>query len=92
VYLLRAHELWPGGPAYLGFFGLDSTAALAGASVIRARHADLLLEEGFSMLEIAGPVPGRVGDTRWAGGWESRVILREPSRDSARTPAPRTAA
>jgi hypothetical protein len=78
-YVLRLRELWPGGPNYLGFFGLDSTMALLLAHLLRRRHAELLHEEGFAIVELNGSnIPARAPDMRWSLGWESRVILRAP--------------
>ena len=81
-YVLRLRELWPGGPGYLGFFGLDGTAALLFSDVLRRRHTDLLHEEGFAIVELTGPgaVPEREPDMRWASNWRSEVILRAPAR------------
>ena len=81
-YVLRLDELWPGGPGYLGFFGLDSTMALLFATLLRHRHADLLTEEGFAIVELNGAanVPARAPDMRWGFAWESRVILRAPAQ------------
>jgi hypothetical protein len=79
AYLLRLRELWPGGPGYLGFFGMDSTAALAWSHLLRHRHADLLHTEGFFMAELSGPLPGHVSNLRWADAWRSEIILRAPA-------------
>jgi hypothetical protein len=96
AYLLRRRALWPGGPGYLGFFGMDSTTALAWSHLLRHRHADLLQAEGFFMAELTGLLPGRVSDLRWALSWSSRVILRAPELGpnvlSARAPGERPAA
>jgi hypothetical protein len=78
AYLLRLPELFPGGPGYLGVFGMDSLTALVWSQLLRHRHADLLQGEGLVIAELSGPVPGRVHDLRWALGWESRIILRAP--------------
>lgn len=79
-YVLRLRELWPGGPGYLGFFGLDSTTALLLAHILRHRHSELLLEEGFAIVELSGAsgVPDREPDMRWADDWHSEIILRAP--------------
>jgi hypothetical protein len=78
AYLLRTRELWPGGPGYLGFFGMDSTTAAAWSHLLRHRHADLLESEGFVMAELSGKLPGRVSNLDWALDWSSRVVLRAP--------------
>ncbi len=94
-YVLRLRELWPGGPGYLGFFGLDSTTALLLAYILRHRHSELLLEEGFAIVELSGGarVPDREPDMRWANDWRSEIILRAPAhfapnKTSARKPRP----
>ena len=78
AYVLRLRELWPGGPGYLGFFGMDSVTALIWSQLLRRRHIDLLQNEGFYIAELCGPLPDRAPDLRWTLGWESRVILRAP--------------
>jgi hypothetical protein len=97
AYLLRKRALWPGGPGYLGFFGMDSTTALAFSQLLRHRYAELLQTEGFFMVELSGPLPGRVSDLRWALDWTSEIILRAPvdptpREDSAQDPEQRPAA
>jgi hypothetical protein len=76
AYVLRLRELYPGGPGYLGFFGMCSTTTLLWSHLLRFRHADLLHDEGFTIAEIAGAVPKREPDMRWADGWKSQIILR----------------
>jgi hypothetical protein len=95
AYLLRRRELWPGGPGYLGFFGMDSTVGLAWSHLLRHRHADLLEREGFFVAELAGELPGRVATLDWALDWRSQIILRAPfapNSPSERTPSERSAA
>jgi hypothetical protein len=97
AYLLRKNELWPGGPGYLGFFGMDSTITLAWSHLLRHRHADLLQTEGFFVAELAGKLPGRVSNLDWALDWRSEIILRAPGGlapniSSAQNPTERPAA
>jgi hypothetical protein len=96
AYLLRKNELWPGGPAYLGFFGMDSTTTLVWSHLLRRRHADLLQQQGFFMAELSGKLPGRVSNLDWALDWRSEIILRpggfDPSFSSSQNPGERPAA
>jgi hypothetical protein len=80
AYLLRLRELYPGGPGYLGFFGLDSTTTLIWSHLLRHRHADLLHEEGFAIAEISGPIPVREPDLEFAEEWKSEIILHAKAR------------
>lgn len=76
AYLLRVRELHPGGPGYLGFFGLDSTTTLVWSHLLRHKHTELLHEEGFAIAEISGPIPMREPDMAFAEEWKSEIVLR----------------
>ena len=72
-------ELWPGGPSYLGFFGMDAASTVAWACLLRHRHSDLLLRPGFHLVElITAPIPERVPDLRWALEWQAVPLLSVP--------------
>jgi hypothetical protein len=79
AFLLRVKELWPGGPGYVGAFGMDSTTTLVWSHLLRHRHPELLSQEGFVMAELSGPTPGRVPNMKFADEWRSEVILRAPA-------------
>jgi hypothetical protein len=89
AFLLRKRELWPGGPGYLGFFGMDSTVGVAWSHLLRHRHADLLESDGFVMAELSGKAPGPVENLDWALEWESKIILRAPANFAPKTPSAR---
>jgi hypothetical protein len=76
VFLVVQPELWPGGPTFVGFFGMDGVSTLAWAHLLRHRHSDLLHQPGFHMLELhSAPVPERVPDMRWADEWRAELLF-----------------
>ena len=76
AFLLRTRELWPGGPGYLGIFGMDGTTTLIWAHLLRTRHRRLLEEPGFVMAELAiGAIPARTPNLGFAQGWDAQIIL-----------------
>jgi hypothetical protein len=76
AFLLHTRELYPGGPGYIGIFGMDGTTTLIWAHMLRTRHRDLLATPGFVMAEIeTGAIPLRTTDLGFARSWETKVIL-----------------
>jgi hypothetical protein len=76
AFLLRIRELWPGGPGYLGVYGMDGTTTLVWAYLLRTRHRALLEEPGFAMAELTmGEIPSRTGDLGFVQGWQAKIIL-----------------
>jgi hypothetical protein len=76
VFALRVAELWPGGPGYLGAFGLDGTISLVWAYLLSARHEELIREPGFAMVELSGcQIPKRPTDLEFALDWKAEVVL-----------------
>jgi hypothetical protein len=79
AFVVNQPELWPGGPTYVGFFGMDGAATLAWACLLQERHRDLLVRPGFHMVElITAPIPARVPDLRWALDWKSELLMSVP--------------
>ncbi len=77
AFLLRRKELWPGGPGYLGIFGMDGTTTLVWAYLLRMRLRALLEEPGFAMAELCmGAIPKRTPNLDFAQGCDVEVILR----------------
>ena len=75
-YVLRVEELWPGGPGYLGFFGMDSRFTLAWASMLRERFPDFVREPGFAMVELSeGATPTRPTDIAFHSDWSAEVVV-----------------
>lgn len=77
AFLLRVRELWPGGPGYIGIFGMDGTMSLIWAYLLRTRHFDLLGEDGFAMVELSGSIPQRPTSLAFADAWQSKVLLQQ---------------
>jgi hypothetical protein len=79
AFVVNQPELWPGGPRYIGFFGMDGASTLAWAYLLQQRHFDLLVRPGFHMVElITAPIPARVPDLQWAMDWKSEVLMSVP--------------
>ncbi len=79
AFLVRERELWPGGPGYLGFFGMDAVTTLIWAYLLRERHPELLSEPGFVMVELSGPpLPIRPTDLSFADAWKAQVLIQKP--------------
>ena len=77
AFLLRVPELWPGGPGYLGVFGMDGTSTLIWAWQLRHRAPRLLRQPGFVMAELCGgPLPKRSTDYTWMDRWAMEVVLQ----------------
>ncbi len=51
-FLLRVDELWPGGPGFVGAFGMNAIATLALCMQLRFRFSDLLSRRGLTMVEL----------------------------------------
>lgn len=79
AFLVVHPELWPGGPTYVGAFGLDGHATLAQAYLVRNRHPELLTQPGFHMMELQYvPVSERVPDLSWALEWKLELLFSVP--------------
>lgn len=79
AFILRTRELWPGGPGYLGFFGMSSETTLVLAHLLRKQLGDLLCEPAFTQLELTGPrVPKRPTDLGFANDWKAETVIRYP--------------
>ena len=86
AFLVNHPELWPGGPSYVGAFGMDGHATLAQAYLLRHRHPELLTQPGFHMMELHSvPVSERVPDLKWALEWKLELLFSVPP---ATSPAP----
>lgn len=77
AFLLRVRELWPGGPGYVGAFGMDGSTSLIWCYLLRTRHADLLREDGFVMVELSGSIPQRPTSLAFADAWLSKILLQQ---------------
>lgn len=77
AFLLRVRELWPGGPGHVGGFGMDGSTSLIWAYLLRTRHADLLREDGFVMVELSGSIPSRPTSLAFADAWKSQILLQQ---------------
>ncbi len=78
AFLLRREELWPGGPGYVGTFGMDGTMSVIWAYLLRHKHAELLEKPGFTMVEMTtGPLPERPSGLHFSEGWEVEIIAHE---------------
>lgn len=76
AFLLRHEEIWPGGPDYIGLFGMTSLASGAWARIVCQRMPDLLMAPGFVMAELRpGDAPEHNGSLEYADGWGAEVIL-----------------
>ena len=79
VFLLRLPRLPRRDVGYVGTIGIDGIANLVWGHLLRRRHADLLREPGFVMVELVGaPLPERPTDYRWALGWRAEILFRVP--------------
>ena len=79
AFLVRERELWPEGPGYLGFFGMDAVTTLIWAHLLRERHPELLREPAFVMAELSGPpIPVRPTDLSFADAWKAQVLIQKP--------------
>lgn len=77
AFLLRLEELWPGGPGYLGIFGMTGATTAPWARMLRTRLPHLLVEPGFVMAELSpGNIPIRTSSLEYSDGWGVEVILR----------------
>lgn len=77
AFLLRVRELWPGGPGYVGAFGMDGSTSLIWSYLIRTRYPDLLREDGFVMAELSGSIPKRPTSLAFADAWTSKLLLQQ---------------
>jgi len=76
AFLLHAPAIWPGGPAYVGIFGMHGLSTLAWAWQLRNVMPELLEKPGFTMVElVAGDVPERPTDLRWMSTWSVEPVL-----------------
>jgi hypothetical protein len=79
AFLLRVLELWPGGPGYLGIFGMDGTSTLIWAWLLRHRAPELLRQPAFVMADLCGgQIPERPTDLSWIGRWNVELVLQHP--------------
>lgn len=76
AFLLRLEELFPGGPGYIGAFGMDGVSNFIWSWLLRHRYSDWLLDPGFTMVELSGPpLPERPTDYRWIEEWDAQPAL-----------------
>lgn len=81
VFLLRIDAFKPGGPGFIGAFGMDSTATLVWAYRLRHDLRELLAAPGFVMAELTNTgLPARPDNMKWALDWGVRILLREQPR------------
>jgi hypothetical protein len=81
VFLLRVPEAWPGGPEYLGVFGMDGISTMIWAYRLGRDLRNLLAEPAFIIAEIefeADQIPTRCSDLRWMRDLEIKVRFRHP--------------
>lgn len=75
AFLARVPELWPGGPGYLGLFGMDGISTLGWATLLRHRHPELLRKR-FVMAELCvSEIPERPTELSWMQGWTVEPVL-----------------
>jgi hypothetical protein len=78
AFLLRLPALSNRRTGYIGLWGLDGTATLVWAYLLRHRHADLLREPGFVMAELSGSdIPRRPTNLRWALDWNAKILIHQ---------------
>lgn len=75
AYLLRVDALWPGGPGFVGAFGMNAISTLAWCRLLRTRHSMLLQSRGLTMVDLTiGEVPKHATNDDWARSWQAEVV------------------
>lgn len=78
AFLLRLDEAWPGGPGFIGAFGMDSTCTTIWAYRLGRDFKHLLEAPGFVVAEIElTDIPTRPTNLRWACDCKIEVLLHE---------------
>jgi len=80
AFLLRLDEAWPGGPGYLGAFGMDGKATQVWTYLLPRDMPQWLCRTGFTMVELEqARVPARAFDLRWAFQWKVKPLAYVPA-------------
>jgi len=75
-FLLRVDEVWPGGPGFIGAFGLNALSTLALCRLLRSLHSELLSHRGLTMVELTpGDTPERPSTYDFFMDWNVDVIF-----------------
>jgi hypothetical protein len=77
AFLLNT-RLWENGPTLIAAFAMDGMASIVWSWMLARRHADWLLEPGFTMVDLVrGPVPARPTSLLdFARDWKMEIVLR----------------
>jgi hypothetical protein len=76
AFLLNT-RLWENGPTLIAAFAMDGVASIVWSQMLARRHADWLLEPGFTMVDLVrGAVPTRPTLLDFASQWKMEIVLR----------------
>jgi hypothetical protein len=74
--LLSVEELWPGGPGFVGAWGLNAIATLVWNFLLRDRYSALLENRGLTVVELeTADVPSRPDTYAWARDWHVTPLM-----------------
>jgi hypothetical protein len=78
AFLLRLDEAWPGGPGFIGAWGMDSTCTAVWAYRLGRDLRHLLEAPGFVMAELEiSEIPVRPTNMFWANDWGVKVLVHQ---------------
>jgi hypothetical protein len=79
AFLLRLDEAWPGGPGFIGAWGMDSTCTAVWAYRLGRDLSHLLETPGFVMAELeTSEIPVRPTNLLWANDWGVKILVHQP--------------
>ena len=74
--LLSVEELWPGGPGFVGAWGLNAIATLVWNFLLRDRYSALLENKGLTVVELeTTDVPLQPDTYEWARDWHVTPLM-----------------